>query len=64
MENIVEKRIKELQRVIKILEDHLNQFRDNINSKHANFIQEKLELYKREIKIRKDFPISLVGNYQ
>ncbi|TXT65605.1 MAG: hypothetical protein BAJALOKI3v1_90048 [Promethearchaeota archaeon] len=49
----------ELQRAIEILEDHLNKFGSNINSDQVSFIRDKLELYKREIKIRKDFPVHL-----
>jgi len=60
MENGVQKRIIELQRAIKILEDHLDTFKDDINSQHMNFIQDQLELYKREIRIRKDFPVHLI----
>jgi hypothetical protein len=60
MDNRIEKRIMELQRAIEILEDHLNKYGSNINSDQVNFIRDKLELYKREIKIRKDFPVHLV----
>ncbi|MFO7797784.1 MAG: hypothetical protein ACQERB_03330 [Promethearchaeati archaeon] len=62
MNNIVQKRITELQRAIEILEDHLNKFKHNINLEQVRFIQGKLDLYKREIKIRKDFPVAEIIN--
>ena len=62
MNSIVQKRISELQRAIEILEDHLNKFKHNINLDHMKFLQEQLDLYKREIKIRKDFPVLEIKN--
>jgi len=62
MNNIIQKRIAELQRAIEILEDHLNKFKHNISLEQVSFLQGQLELYKREIKIRKDFPVVEITN--
>ena len=53
----LEKRIKQLELSIKILEEHLEKYGSRIDSNAYEYIQNQIINHKRELKIWKDFPI-------
>ncbi|MFX1237310.1 MAG: hypothetical protein ACFFAS_15890 [Promethearchaeota archaeon] len=53
----IEERIEGLEKATSILEDHLNIFGDKMELKPREFIAQQINNFKREIKIRRDFPI-------
>ena len=52
----IEERIDGLEKAAGILEDHLGKFGHIMQSKPRDFITNQINAFKREIKIRKDFP--------
>ncbi|MBD3194211.1 MAG: hypothetical protein GF317_04095 [Candidatus Lokiarchaeota archaeon] len=56
MENVVQNRISELKRAIRILESHLEDNGSNLQPKQFELINNQLNIYKRELKIRTDYP--------
>jgi hypothetical protein len=50
----LEKKIKGLEKVIPILEDHLERFGHLMSSKAFNFISEMISYYKQKIEDEKD----------
>jgi len=52
----IEERIEGLEKAAGILEDHLGKFGHMMQSKPREFIMEQIKYFKREIKIRRDFP--------
>ena len=53
----VKERINTLEEAVKMLEKHLNEYGHVIKLDTYEFILEKIEAFKRELKIRKDFPL-------
>ena len=53
----IEERINSLEQATVILEDHVNQHALRMEVKPLEFITEQIEHFKREIRIRRDFPI-------
>ncbi len=53
----IEDRIEGLEKAANILEDHLNKFGEKMDHKPREFIAEQIKYFKREIQIRRDFPI-------
>ena len=49
-------RVNKLDLSIKLLEDHLHKYGDLIPFKSLHFINQRIKNFKREIRIRKDFP--------
>ena len=56
MRKEIEERIEGLEKAAGILEDHLGKFGHMMQSKPREFIMEQIKYFKREIKIRRDFP--------
>lgn len=52
----IEERIDGLEKAAGILEDHLGKFGHMMQPKPLNFISKQINHFKREIRIRKDFP--------
>ncbi|MFX1274658.1 MAG: hypothetical protein ACFFBP_02720 [Promethearchaeota archaeon] len=53
----IEDRISGLEQATEILRDHVFQHGHRMESKPLEFITKQIDNFKREIKIRKDFPI-------
>ncbi len=53
----IEERINGLEQAKDILQDHLNQHGQRMESRPYEFIATQINSFAREIKIRKDFPI-------
>ena len=62
MNRVLENRITMLEKTVKILENHLNEHGHKIDLKSLNFLSERLLIFKRELQIRKDFPILMQSN--
>ena len=52
----IEERIDGLEKAAGILQDHLGKFGHMMQPKPRDFITKQINAFKREIKIRKDFP--------
>ena len=52
----IEERIEGLEKAAAILEDHLGKFAHMMQPKPREFITKQIDCFKREIKIRRDFP--------
>ncbi|MFX1419713.1 MAG: hypothetical protein ACFE9N_12400 [Promethearchaeota archaeon] len=52
----IQNRINKLELTINLLEDHLQKYRHLIHPRPLKFIEGQINFYKRELKIRKDFP--------
>lgn len=50
-------RINKLELAINLLEDHLQKYEHLIQSKPIRFIKDQIRYYKRELQIRRAFPI-------
>ena len=53
----IEERVQNLEQTIEMLEDHLREYGHLIKLETYEFIVEKIRNFKRELKIRKDFPL-------
>lgn len=53
----VQERIKKLELSINLLEDHLQKYAHIIETRPLNFIRNQIRSYKRELQIRKDYPV-------
>lgn len=53
----VKDRIETLEEAINMLENHLKEYGHLIKLNTYEFILKKIEAFKRELKIRKDFPL-------
>ena len=53
----VRERIYRLELSIYLLEDHLRKYAHEIKPRPLKFIKNQIKQYKRELQIRKDFPI-------
>ncbi|MFX0076141.1 MAG: hypothetical protein ACFE96_11910 [Candidatus Hermodarchaeota archaeon] len=51
------KRINKLELAINLLEDHLQKYEHLIKPRPLRFIKGQIRYYKRELQIRRDFPI-------
>lgn len=52
-----QKRINKLELAINLLEDHLKKYEHVIQPQPLRFIKGQILYYKRELQIRRDFPI-------
>ncbi len=52
----VEARIKKIEFSIPILQDHLNKYANEMEPEAREFIIKNIELFKRELEIRRDYP--------
>lgn len=52
-----QERIKRLELSINLLEEHLQKYAHLIETRPFNFIRNQISLYKRELQIRKDYPV-------
>ena len=57
MLKVIEERIEGLEKAKNILEDHIKQHGVRMETKPRDFIAQQIQNFKREIKIRRDFPI-------
>ncbi|MFW9989836.1 MAG: hypothetical protein ACFFC3_14385 [Candidatus Odinarchaeota archaeon] len=57
MLNQVQHRISKLELSINLLEEHLRKFRQQIKPGPFKFIKHEVENMKRELQIRRDYPI-------
>ena len=53
----LEERINGLEQATEILRDHVYQHGHRMDTKPREFITQQIDNFKREIKIRRDFPI-------
>ncbi len=53
----VQERIKKLELAINLLEDHLQKYTHLIEARPLNFIRNQIRLYRRELQIRKEYPV-------
>jgi len=52
----IEERIESLEQAAGILEEHIGKFKHMMAPKPLDFISKQIAHFKREIRIRKDFP--------
>ena len=55
--NQTQNRINKLEFAINLLEDHLQKYEPLIQPKSRRFINGQIKFYKRELQIRRDFPL-------
>ncbi|MFX1302639.1 MAG: hypothetical protein ACFFBV_03295 [Promethearchaeota archaeon] len=53
----IQERIHKLELSIYLLEDHLQKYAHLIKPRPLRFIKNQIKHYKRELQIRKDYPI-------
>ena len=53
----IQKRINKLELSVNLLEDHLQKYGHLIQPYPFKFIQNQISLFKRELEIRRDYPI-------
>ncbi|MFX1326879.1 MAG: hypothetical protein ACFE91_01880 [Promethearchaeota archaeon] len=53
----VQERINKLELTINLLEDHLKKYEHLIKPLPLKFIKSQIKFYKRELQIRKDYPL-------
>ena len=51
-----QQRIRFLELHVKILKDHLKRYGEASGIDAVNYLQAQIDLFEREVKIRKDFP--------
>jgi hypothetical protein len=56
LEELDVQRIKHLELHVKILKDHLERYGQISGLDAINYIENQIDLFEREVKIRKDFP--------
>lgn len=56
LEELDVQRIKHLELHVKILKDHLKIYSEASGLDAVNYIKSQIDLFEREVKIRKDFP--------
>ena len=56
LEELDVQRIKHLELHVKILKDHLERYGQASSLDAINYIKSQIDLFEREVKIRKDFP--------
>jgi len=56
LEELDVQRIKHLELHVKILKDHLERYSQASSLDAINYIKSQIDLFEREVKIRKDFP--------
>ena len=52
-----QERINKLELAINLLEDHLEKYEHLIAPQPLKFIENQIRYYKRELQIRRDFPL-------
>jgi hypothetical protein len=52
-----QKRIDKIELAINLLEEHLRKYEHLIQPRPLRFIKGQIRYYKRELQIRKDFPL-------
>ncbi|MFX0002553.1 MAG: hypothetical protein ACFE9C_09120 [Candidatus Hodarchaeota archaeon] len=52
-----QERINKLELTINLLEDHLEKYENLIAPQQLKFIKNQIRYYKRELQIRRDFPL-------